>query len=309
MATKYIYPLLMLVLAALAFGTWLWSLASVDPAKEAITFVEALRVGDLRKVVRHYDGKTCRCPEQGGWATFLVYQSDKQPNLAFLLGLPFSIGEPTRKSVVKAHEYMFPWQRPDDAIVNIPLTFDASKYSPLFLPLPLAFGNDMSEKELQEFLRDPIVNSGSAFTLRLRPSLKPGLLKENVDKVDAEVFINLPKSQEKNKEEKAKISEITKIYRERLLKAALEEKKNGYLHPADAGQVIDSSGKVIPIDVLERQLPRLKSIILSIHLVRDDQLQNWAMYRCAFAKPQITLDNGAKVIDFVPVAKTPLRSP
>jgi hypothetical protein len=297
----------MLVLAVLVISTWLWTLAQASPEKEAMTFLKAIQKGDLSKVVRHYDGKTCRCPEQGGWSSFLVYKSELQPNMAFLLSHPFTIGNPVIIPLQKKHPYSSPWQRPEDVIIRVPLEFNPSKYSPLFLPLPLAYGHDMTAKEFDAFLKNPAEQSGLAFTLRLRPTLRKGLLKENIDRVNAEVFANLPEPNTGAGETpRGPVPPALKAYRERLLKAAIEDKKTNYIKPEDAGDVSNSDGTIMEQAVVEQKLPRLTSIVMNLQLVRNDQFQNWAILHCSFEKPKLLLDNGAKTLDLTPSVTKPM---
>jgi hypothetical protein len=297
----------MLGLAVLIFSTWLWTLSQADPEKEALTFVQAIQKGDLGKVVRHYDGKTCRCPERGGWSSYLVYRSELQPNMAFLLAHPFTIGNPVKVPLQKQHIYSLPWQHPEDVIIKFPLEFETSKFTPIFLPLPLAYGHDMTANEFDAFLKNPAEQSGLAFTLRLRSSLKKGLLQENLDRVNGEVYANLPEHITASGETPAgPVSPALKAFRARLLKTALDAKQNNYIKPDDPGNVTNGDGTIMPPSVVEQKLPRLTSIVMSIQLVRNDQFQNWAILHCTFEKPKLLLDNGTKSLELTPSVTKPM---
>ena len=64
-----------------------------------------------------------------------------------------------------------PWQKTEDTQVDLPLTFQAVTYQPLFLPLAMAYGQKMKESEFNEFLKDPDNGAWKGLTLRLRPGL------------------------------------------------------------------------------------------------------------------------------------------
>jgi hypothetical protein len=143
-------------------------------------FLTDIQKGDYKGTVEMFGGNTCRCPKKGGWVSYLVYASAQEPNLAFLMGRPFkydNLQETAIKHPDKNNVSILPWQKPEDVVVDLDLSFDQSRYAPMFLPLNMAYGIPMTETEFADFIKDPDKDCRKGFALRLRPSIAPGAIE------------------------------------------------------------------------------------------------------------------------------------
>jgi hypothetical protein len=290
---RFAYPLLFILLAIVSASTWIYSLAFADPKDEAITFLTDIKSGKLAKSVKHFGGNVCRCPAKGGWGSYLIYQSGQEPNLAFMTGHDFAMGKPTSIPIANTKAYLVPWERPEDFAVDVPVSFDPKQYTPVFLPLPMAYGKKMTEAEFDKFLQDPDNDSWKGFTLRFRPSIKPGSIAAPTEPLPPEAateFEALRKDGKKPEEEKQPPKDST----DDAIKAALGEDSTEYLHPKEAGPVVKTDGTVIPAEQIEARLPRLKSATLRLHVVRRGQIKDWTIYHFGLMNP-ILIENGKEI--------------
>lgn len=282
---RYAYPLLFILLAIISASTWIYSLAFADPKDEAITFLTDIKSGVLAKSVKHFGGNACRCPAKGGWGSYLIYQSGQEPNLAFLTGHDFELGTAKATQMQNTKPYVVPWERPEDYAVDVPISFDAIKYSPLFLPLPMAYGKKMTEAEFEKFLQDPDKDAWKGFTLRFRPGVHPGAIAPPTEAMPPETATEFEAlNPDKPKAKETEIPELT----EDAIRKTLGADSTEYLHPADPGPVIKADGSAIPIEQIEARLPRLKSATLRLHVVRRGQIKDWTIYHFGFMYPVLS---------------------
>ncbi len=297
---RFAFPALAIIVFMITCTVLFNTFSNADPRDTTNRFLRDIRNGDYKKTVKNFGGNACRCPAKGGWVSYLVYASGEEPNLAFIMGKQFDFGNskfqriPTQsdaKSIV-------PWEKPEDVVVDVPIDFSKG-YKPLFLPLPMAYGQSMTEAELNEFLTDPDKDAWKGLTLRMRPSLSPGLMErpkesheieyrptEKLRGVDATesgsygVTVDNGASSE---------SETEKILLEALGKDALV-----YLHPKDPGPVKTPAGLTVSMEQVESKLPRVKSVLLRLHVVRRGQLKDWTVYHIGVTEP--VLEVGDKQI-------------
>ncbi len=231
------------------------------PTEEAVVILQKLRSGNLVEAVAEFGDNTCHCAPEGGYISYVQYESGHDPNLAFLVGQKFDIGTPRMEALpYNGEKYFFPWDKPEDTIVYVPITFAASN-RPLFLPQDMAFGYEMTEKQLQQFINDPTEHWMRSFTTRLRPTLSTGLVKP--------------------RDPKAKKTEMEKAAEQGLLPAEFSK----YLIPKDAAPVKTASGKTEPAAAFTAQLPRLQSIVIALKIVRRGSLARWAVRKVGIEKP------------------------
>ena len=354
---RILYPLLVLVILAIVLFTMMSGGSEADPKTTAKQFLTFIQKGDYKGTVDMFGGNTCRCPKKGGWVSYLVYASAQEPNLAFLMGRPFkysNLQETAIKHPDKNAVTILPWQKPEDVVVDLDLTFDQSRYAPMFLPLNMAYGIPMSEAEFAAFIKDPDKDSRKGFALRLRPSIAPGAIERpeasrGIEYKPTEKEIEVNRSESLSIEDKRKllvveskgkqlpISDIKKIEKledkeknleteegkpvaeadsqtannkptaseenddsfiyasvEDAIKETLGEQVAQYLHPRDAGPVKLPDGKdMSPIDI-EKQLPRLTSAKLRLHIVRREKLRRWTVYHMSILEPVLTRADGSQ---------------
>lgn len=306
---RFLYPLIALTVFAISCSIWITTAVFTNPAEEARSFLSDISSGDLSKSVRHFGGNSCRCPAKGGWGSYLIYVSAQEPNLAFLVGHPFNMGTATASKMKSAsnQKSVVPWEQPEDVAIDIPLTFDEKKYQPLFLPLPMAYGQAMTVKEWKEFLADPDKDAWKGFTLRFRPSLKQGMLAAPKETISDEMRHEFEALKEAEKSEADKAREEAEQAREENdpfasketsaeeMKTLFGEDAMTYIQPKDAGVVKDENGKEIAVEDLEKQLPRLKSATMRLHIVRRGQLKDWTVYHFGMMEPVLQYPDGHTV--------------
>jgi hypothetical protein len=290
------YPLLIIGLAILAFFNFSQGLNKVTPSREAVKFVRDISHGNLSKIVRNFGGNTCHCPAKGGWGSYLVYPSGQEPNLAFLVGRTFSYSDITVQYLKQERppSQILPWEKAEDTEVDLHLAFDPAAYSPYFLPLPLAYGKKISLAELRQFATDPQADAWKGFTLRVRPGLKPGSILADERTIGVESkpdFRALEDLFTKGDQHKAGGVERPNVD-QKMIKETLGESAAEFLTPTDAGDVIDDNGKIMPYSEVEKLLPRLSSINLRLHVVRNGQLDDWTIFHFVFDHAIVTTDNG-----------------
>jgi hypothetical protein len=298
------YPVVLLVLFLVVGGSWFSMHLGSDPAAEAQTFMTDIQEGRVIHAVKQFGSNVCHCPAKGGWVSYLIYQSGQEHNLAFMLGHPFKLGAPHAAPVETDRPALLPWERPEDFVVDYPVHFDAASYEPYFLPLPLAYGKDMSLKEFQEFLKDPDKDAWKGFTLRLRPGLSAGAIKAPVISIPSDMkedFESYKKAQEGlaysaksktgNDDNGGDTAEVSEEYMRKMFGAEATE----YLQPKDAGHVIDDQGKALSEELVASKLPRLKDMTLRLHVVRRDKMQPWTVYHFALEHPIVIMPDGMEL--------------
>jgi len=259
----------------------------LDPKDEAMSFLKDVRSGNLAKSVQHFGGNACHCPAKGGWGAYLIYASGQEPNLAFVMGHPVEFGQPKDTPMKNVKTTLLPWEKPEDAAIDVPITFDPAKYAPLFLPLRMAYGYPMKIAEFEDFLKDPDNDSGRGLTLRLRPDIKPGSIAAASQSISAETASEFPalNKERKDNADKPATTNATTDAAIADIKITLGIGATEYLIPKDAGDVLLADGSVMPPYQVAQRLPRLKSAILRLHVVRRGKLKDWTIYHFGLMHP------------------------
>jgi len=256
--------------------SWFTNVQQASPSKEALSFLSDIQSGNLSKTVRHFGTNVCHCPKKKGWGAYLAYQTDEEPNLAFLLGHPFAIGEINTKQVPSPPQasHGIPWEHPEDYIVNVQLKFDKNKYSPLFLPLPMSYGKTMTWQEVENFVQNPAADYWKSFSLRLRSGLDKDAIKFDPSTIDPYAP-----------------AEFKFVTPQKIANKDL----SWYITPKDAGAVVLPDGSKITTVKLAQVLPRLSSTTLQLKIVRLGNLQPWTV--AGFELVNSTLDKNSKLIN------------
>jgi len=269
-----------------------------DPTNNARKFVKHVQNGEYARAVEAFGGNICRCPAKLGWVSYLIYGSGEEPNLAFLASRAFEFGPITYKKMKGEAKVTTALDQPEDFEVDVPLRFNR-RYEPLFLPLDMAYGYEISEEQLNDFLKDPDHEAWKALTLRLRSGLEKGVTdqpeqsKNLVNRAEAE--------KEKETDEKTK-SEATKPDQNQLEKELFYGSDVArYQTPKDAGVVRLADGTLMaPADVAAK-LPHLKSALLRLHMVRKDHRQPFTVFHFVVSGPVLSVKdtNGTSTHDLV----------
>lgn len=264
-----------------------------DPSRHALSFVKHVQNNDYEKVVSAFGGNICRCPAKLGWVSYLFYKSGEEPNLAFLMGQDFEAGPIAVKAMKSDTKNYSILDKPEDFAVAIPLRFD--HYRPMFLPLDMAYGYDISSEQFEQFLADPDHEAWKALTLRMRPSLDKGTADE------PEAARALANKQNKTAQrEPSQSGQVNQDQANRPNQNDLEKELFGdaarYNTPKDAGTVKLADGSVLSNEAVAARLPRLKSAILHLHMVRRDQRQPFTVFHFVISDPVLSLAGSNKDI-------------
>jgi hypothetical protein len=319
------YTLFFVILLGIIGSTWLTTNVYSPPQVTATEFLAAVKQGNYVKAVRHFGSNACRCPAKGGWVSYLIYKSGQEHNMAFMMGHPFDYGTPVSTQMKNTKQGLLPWQKPEDYAVDVPITFDAKQYMPYFLPLKMAYGQEMTEAEFNDFLKDPDKDAWKGFTLRFRPGLAPGTVAPPVVEVPRDLttqFIAITGDPRKSKSDRqetdsagtaktgktdkndaadmkhgaasedAAAEEKSENVTEDDVKQALGKEASNYLTPRDAGKVLLADGKSMPLEQIAAKLPRLKSALLRLHIVRRGELNDWTVYHFGLMYPHLLLNDG-----------------
>lgn len=249
-----------------------------DPSGHASLFVKHVQNNDYKKVVSAFGGNVCRCPAKLGWVSYLIYGSGEEPNLACLMGRTFETGPLKVKAMKSETKSTSILDKPEDFEVSIPLIFNS--YRPLFLPLDMAYGYDISAEQFDQFLANPDHEAWKGLTLRMRPSLDKG----TVDQPEASKnLVNRQKAEAKKSQHTLEQPDQSSLEQELFGEAAR------YNTPKDAGAVKLADGTTLSKEAIAARLPRLKSARLRLHMVRRDQRQPFTVFHFVIADPVLAL--------------------
>lgn len=318
---RFVYPLIVLFVFALSVIIFIATSVYSSPAEEAVAFLDDLKTGNLSRAVKRFGGNVCRCPAKGGWGSYLIYVSAQEPNLAFLVGHDFSMGKPVVHPLKKEAKHVLPWEKPEDTVVDIPLTFDKQKYQPLFLPLKMAYGHEMTEKELNEYVADPDREAWKGFYLRLRPSLQPGAIAPPRDGITPEALLEFDALREtkakvlgsKANEKKSGTADTDSEPADEAARKGTSAQKHArdeaadlrelfgedaadYIEPKEAGKVLRADGSEVPRHEVEEKLPRLSQTLMRLHVVRRGQLKDWTIYHFGTMENEVVFPDGRKLV-------------
>ena len=291
---RFLYPLILIIVLGVVLLTVYKTDVQADPKETASIFLDAVRAGNYKKAVEEFGGNACRCPAKGGWVSYLIYSSSQEPNLAFATGHPFSykLGKSTPiESSDEAKKGVVLWQTPQDVVIDARVSFDSKEYMPVFLPVFMAYGKEMTEGQFNEFLTDPDKEAWKGFTLRFRPSLEKGA----IERPEASRGIKYnPTFKAKDSKSKGEEDKEAYVYAplEKMIKETLGEEGVLYLHPRDPGKVVKEDGSALASQEVLEKLPRLKSFNLRLHVVRRAQIKKWTVYHFALTEPELILENG-----------------
>lgn len=229
---------------------------ALPPEPVAVDFVKAVKSGDASHAVDFFGDVTCSCPPKGGYISYFNYESGHDPNLTFLLGHPFETGPVTASELRKTYPNTLPWEHPVTYVVHVPLTFNPSRYSPFLLPLPMAFGKEMDLRSFEQFVSNPDVDKTKILSLRLRPTVAPGLIKPHQNSPD----------------------DITSLV------------SVPYLYPTDPGRVVAPNGSSLSRSQIESKLPHLTSIVLALTMQRKGTTTPWLVARVQLTNAVVQVD-------------------
>jgi hypothetical protein len=249
---------------------------SSSPASTAMSFLRTVRQGSIAEAAEMFGDNSCRCPPRGGWIALLKYEYGEEPSLAFLVGHPFEVGRARVMHVKDSTPYVLPWEVPESAFVDVPLSFNASSYSPLFLPLKLAYGQDMTLAQFQAALRDLRKDDWKGFSLRLRPSLAAGVVPPPA------VLKEQHAPPEKSGEGTPEASRAAELAKELFGEQAAQ-----FLTPRDAASVTLPGGASLSAAQVESQLPRLTTCTLRLRMERRSQFKPWRVAKLSFLDAQV----------------------
>ncbi len=257
-----------------------------DPSRHALSFVKHVQNNDYGKVVAAFGGNVCRCPAKLGWVSYLIYSSGEEPNLACLMGRDFETGPLQIKAMKSDTKNFSMLDKPEDFEVSIPLRFN--QYRPLFLPLDMAYGYDITIEQFEQFLANPDHEAYKGLTLRMRPGLDKGTVEQPEA---ATMLVNRQKAAAKKNQTIVKPDQPDQPNQPD--QSQLEEELFGeaarYNTPKDAGAVKLADGTTLSKEAITARLPKLKSARLRLHMVRRDQRQPFTVFHFVIADPVLVI--------------------
>jgi hypothetical protein len=249
-----------------------------NPLPNVQKFLKDIRDDNYEATVRDFGGNTCRCPAKLGWVAYLIYSSGEDPNLAFLMGKKFDVGELRVRKMKSTAKVKTVLDNPEDYEVDVPLSFNATVYQPYFLPTDLAYGHEISQQALQTFLDDPDKEAWKAIGLRLRKGIEKGSIAEPQETID-----RLKRTDEEVNGKSDNVSAAD------LAREMFGEEAAKYSQPADCGAVKKADGSYMSRSELASLLPRLKSIELRLHMVRVDNRHPFTVFHFYLANPIVVV--------------------
>jgi len=250
------------------------STATADAELITQRFLKRLQSGDVASAKRLLEGDKWRAKPSGGDDVYFAYESGQEPNFAFLIGRPFEIGP------LSIREGRSDWYLLDGTVyttVTAPLRFRADRYRPFLLPPPLAFGRAMAFVAFVGFTVAP-EREHDAFTLRLRPSVEPGLIQPPGPRV-------APPPPPPGPPGARPAGAVPSIGTTLGLPVA-----------RDPGSVVLPTGERLSPEQLTAFLPRLAAITLELQVTRRGRLAAWEISLFHFTSATIVTEKGEVVV-------------
>ena len=239
----------------------------------AIEFVQHLQRNDVDGAKRILENSGYRYRHPAGDDVYFVYESGYDPNLAFLIGRRYVIGTPTSR------QQRSDWYLLDGTIyasVAVPLRFE---YRPWVLPAPTAFGRPIDFSTFMNFVAAPAANP-DLLSLRIRPSLEPGLIQPPKPRFVAPPPPVMPGG-------RAAVSQAAGVDTYGALTGSL---------PVDPAPVVLPSGEALSAAQMGRLLPRLGGITLNFSLIRWGRFSAWKIVRWNFTDAILLTEKGETTI-------------
>lgn len=250
--------------------------ACAGPEAPAVEFLQRVGRGDVAKAKQLLDSSGVRYRFEAGDDIYFRYESGYDQNLAFLVGHPFTIGTPA------VREQRSDWYLLDGTMwgtVTLPLRFEAGRYQPWVLPVPMAFGRRMEFVEFMNFVVAPGPHP-ERLPLRIRPVLEPGALTP-----PAPQFVAPPPPPAGPPGARAAMPLAQAGYRTMFGPG-----------PVDPAPVLLPSGEALTPAQLARLLPRLRAITLEISLIRRGRFASWTIIGWNFTSATLVTERGEVVI-------------
>ena len=238
----------------------------LNPATSAREFLQALESGEPKLAVTFFGSNKCSC-SGASWEQLTVYERGFEPNVACLVGTPISVSRTPAR--VKA---------PDELTRIVQFKLNFSSHKPYFLPLPSAYGWNISETDFNKFLANPSVDAWKGFSLRLRPSLEPRLIKN-------------PKPQDPDKTATDPETAKNQLSPELL----------AFLRPTDPGEIV-SGANHLPMNTQASALPVLDSVEMTFKLTKAEPslFSKWSIARFYYNNPTISVNGKTFTADLDP---------
>jgi hypothetical protein len=257
------------VLLALFFLLPALPAVAAEPAAAAIEFVQHLQRNDLDGAKRILENSGYRYRHAAGDDVYFVYESGYDPNLAFLIGRRSVIGTPASR------QQRSDWYLLDGTIyasVAVPLRFEHRSW---VLPAPTAFGRLIDFSTFMNFVAAPAAHP-ELLSLRIRPSLEPGLIQPPKPRFVAPPPPVMPRG-------RATVSQTAGLDTYGALTGS---------GPVDPAPVVLPSGEHLSAAQMARLLPRLAGITLNFSLIRWGRFSAWKIVRWNFTDAVLLTEKG-----------------
>jgi hypothetical protein len=175
---------------------------------------------------------------------------------------------------VRSESYVL--DRIHGVVMNVPLVFRRAEEAPFVLPKPISWGGRMDFQRFMDFVKRP--TDPASLTLRLRPSVHPGLIRPPPP---SGIAIPPPPVRGPN---------------QRLAQPIMARTWNrgpclfGHQPALDPGPVTLPSGDVLTPEQLAAFLPRLRRITLQVTVMQHGWFASWKLTHFAFLNPMVVSD-------------------
>jgi hypothetical protein len=268
---------LLVLPATAAFVLVTSTTAFADAETVTRDFLSALKAADVERAKRLYDPRYASVQRVGLDGLFR-YESGYQPNLAFLVGQPFTVESVALTIPIRSEWYTVDGVRGHN--VTARLRFDADR-GPFLLPSPVAFGRSMWFIDFMNFVKHPESGTFAELTLRLRPTVVAGTITPT----------------QPPQMVKAPPPPVGPGGTQRPMTAMPPPTFEGGLmgaRPRDAGAVILPSGEALTADQLAAMLPRLAVIDVMLTTMQRGRLASWKVEHVTFTNVVLSA-HGAQI--------------
>lgn len=251
--------------------------AAADAEKLTRDFLNAVKTADVERAKRLYDPRYASIAAAGLDALFR-YESGYQPNLAFLVGHPFSLESVTITGLIHSEWYTLDGVRGNNVTARI--RFDGES-GPFLLPSPIAFGRSMGFADFMNFVKHPESGRFAELTLRFRPSVAPG----TITPTQAPQMVKAPPPP------------VARDGSQRPAMVMPQPTFEGGLmgaRPRDPGPVLLPSGDALTPDQLAALLPRLAAIDVMVTAMQRGRFASWKVEHITFTNV-LLVSHGAQI--------------
>jgi hypothetical protein len=240
-------------------------------------FLNAIRAADVQRAKRLYDPRYASVAAAGLDALFR-YESGYEPNLAFLVGQPLRLESVTITGLIRSEWYALDGVRGNNVTARV--RFDGES-GPFLLPSPIAFGRSMGFVDFLNFVKHPESGRFGELTLRLRPSVAPGMI---TPRQPPQTVKAPPPPGPRDGSQRSMMVMPPPTFAGGLMGARAH----------DPASVVLPSGDALTPEQLAALLPRLSAIDVLVTAMQRGRLASWKVEHVTFTNV-LLVSHGAQI--------------